>query len=972
MKHIAQLDQGCRRSRLVALFVLFATTGVLSGAVPNAITYQGRVSVAGTPFTGVGYFKFALVAPDGVNQVWRNDGLSDDTEPPVSVAVRVDGGLFTVVLGDNSVLGMALLPPDLLVNNPVLKVRTWFNDGTNGSVQLTPDIPLTSSPYALVSATALTVPDGSITASKIAAGAVGTAQLASNAVTAGQLAPGAAASNLAASALIGMPSGTIILSEAPLNPGFVEAGFTAYGGSLTLNGDHWTSVPAGPPATGALNAGRYGHNALWNGTYMFVAGGTPTVDPIRYHPGSNVWTVLNKSNAPPIGEEALLAWTGTRLLVWDPYHRVGGRYNPATDTWLPMSDTNAPTARAGAAGAFVGGYFVVWGGRDTEEPDVFYRTGGRYNPANDTWTATSLAGAPTARTVPTGVATPTEALFFGGHSTTEVNINPPTQPPHYIMVPVPHASGGRYNPSANTWTAMADAPDPRYAHTATWSGTHMYVFGGIRHYFACLNCFPFVFADQGMRYDVAADAWSLLPTNSQPNAVLAHVAVWSGSQLLIWGGRSSDYQALNSGGRYNPLTATWTSMALPADEPRLGAAGIWSGTQLIVWGGQRDDNELDTGLRYTPGSDSWTSTASPPATGEPSERNSAATVWTGNALIVWGGRAGSTRLRTGGIYRPGVGWTNTPAAGAPSARSGHTAIWSGTEMIVWGGEGGFGNTPFNTGARFNILSNRWFPMSTVNAPRARADHSASWTGSEMIVWGGYDYTNSFYPTFLADGARYNPTNDTWTALPPLIVPPRRAGHTAVWTGKEMLIWGGYSHSGGVLPTFSYFNQGFAYNLESNSWRLLPSSGLSGRRTHSAVWSGEEMFIWGGAGSTGQTNTGARYHPLSNAWTTIITNSAPVARSGHSAIWSDYRMIVWGGVGATTPYLSSGAMFDPYANTWTSMTNTTAVPRDRHGAAWTGSEMIIVNGRSLSSDLGNDPTHNSAFHPRRILYFYQKP
>jgi len=84
------------------------------------------------------------------------------------------------------------------------------------------------------------------------------------------------------------------------------------------------------------------------------------------------------------------------------------------------------------------------------------------------------------------------------------------------------------------------------------------------------------------------------------------------------------------------------------------------------------------------------------------------------------------------------------------------------------------------------------------------------------------------------------------------------------------------------------------------------------------------------------------------------------------------MIVWGGVGATTPYLSSGAMFDPYANTWTSMTNTTAVPRDRHGAAWTGSEMIIVNGRSLSSDLGNDPTHNSAFHPRRILYFYQKP
>jgi N-acetylneuraminic acid mutarotase len=85
------------------------------------------------------------------------------------------------------------------------------------------------------------------------------------------------------------------------------------------------------------------------------------------------------------------------------------------------------------------------------------------------------------------------------------------------------------------------------------------------------------------------------------------------------------------------------------------------------------------------------------------------------------------------------------------------------------------------------------------------------------------------------------------------------------------------------------------------------------------------------------------------------------------------MIVWGGIGATTPYFNSGAMFDPYANTWTAMTNTAVVgPRDRHGAAWTGSEMIIVNGRSQIGDLGNDPSHNVAFHPRRIFYFYQKP
>jgi N-acetylneuraminic acid mutarotase len=241
----------------------------------------------------------------------------------------------------------------------------------------------------------------------------------------------------------------------------------------------------------------------------------------------------------------------------------------------------------------------------------------------------------------------------------------------------------------------------------------------------------------------------------------------------------------------------------------------------------------------------------------------------------------------------------------------------------------------------------------------------------MIVWGGYDYTNSFYPTFLADGARYNPSNDTWTPLPSLVVPPRRAGHTAVWTGKEMLIWGGYSHSGGISPTFSYFNQGFAYNLESNSWRVLPSSGLSARRGQSAVWNGEEMFIWGGAGSGGMTNNGARYQPLSNTWSTITSSNAPNARSGHSAVWSDYRMIVWGGLGAAG-YFNSGAMFDPYLNTWTAMTNSMPVGRDRHGAVWAGGEMMIVNGANSGGDLGDGPTDNTAFHPRRIFYFYQKP
>ena len=52
----------------------------------------------------------------------------------------------------------------------------------------------------------------------------------------------------------------------------------------------------------------------------------------------------------------------------------------------------------------------------------------------------------------------------------------------------------------------------------------------------------------------------------------------------------------------------------------------------------------------------------------------------------------------------------------------------------------------------------WTATSTTNAPAGREYHTAVWTGSEMIVWGGvsgFSYSNT--------GGRYNPGTDTWTS-----------------------------------------------------------------------------------------------------------------------------------------------------------------------------------------------------------------
>ena len=116
-------------------------------------------------------------------------------------------------------------------------------------------------------------------------------------------------------------------------------------------------------------------------------------------------------------------------------------------------------------------------------------------------------------------------------------------------------------------------------------------------------------------------------------------------------------------------------------------------------------------------------------------------------MIIWGGIGGSNYSNTGGRYNPGTdSWTATSTTNAPSGRYNHTAVWSGSEMIVWGGSD---NDFLNTGGRYNPSTDLWVNTSTTNAPTARDYHTAVWTGSEMIVWGGYNGSN-----YLNTGGRY--------------------------------------------------------------------------------------------------------------------------------------------------------------------------------------------------------------------------
>src|SRR5947208_7247466 len=94
-------------------------------------------------------------------------------------------------------------------------------------------------------------------------------------------------------------------------------------------------------------------------------------------------------------------------------------------------------------------------------------------------------------------------------------------------------------------------------------------------------------------------------------------------------------------------------------------------------------------------------------------------------------------------------WTPTNITGAPDGRVSHTAVWTGSEMIVWGGEGF--DVFFNTGGKYDPTTDSWTATSTTNAPDARQFHTAIWTESNMIVWGGGTFNEVFNT-----GGKYNP------------------------------------------------------------------------------------------------------------------------------------------------------------------------------------------------------------------------
>jgi N-acetylneuraminic acid mutarotase len=284
--------------------------------------------------------------------------------------------------------------------------------------------------------------------------------------------------------------------------------------------------------------------------------------------------------------------------------------------------------------------------------------------------------------------------------------------------------------------------------------------------------------DVGASYDPLTGVWRRLPSPGPSDAFMSYRAVWTGKEMLVWG------QGLREA--FNPATGRWRRFPPPPLAGHDGAAlVVWTGRELIGWGGGCCGDAFSDGAAYNPTTNTWRKLPRPPVGGQQSPTG----VWTGRELVVVNGRDADGKAVGGAAYSPATD-TWRRIASLPASHYGGNAVWNGRDVLVVGGETTTSKSrppaPARTLYAYNPGANRWRQLRSLQAGRAEA--AAVWTGRQLLVWGGE--TGSAGSLYLAPyGLAYDPTSDRWSQLPPAPL-QGRLDPTAVWSGHRLIVWGG--------------------------------------------------------------------------------------------------------------------------------------------------------------------------------------
>ena len=353
----------------------------------------------------------------------------------------------------------------------------------------------------------------------------------------------------------------------------------------------------------------------------------------------------------------------------------------------------------------------------------------------------------------------------------------------------------------------SDAKPSKWQPLASWFSSNGMI----------LPAVPFVMGDQvtfpddygsgrAITYRFAQNDWLVHPNGHWPGRGGQVGLVWTGSQVVYWGG-VVQAKCNNLGGLYSLSTDTWSAINTTGAPLLAVDGGGYTGKEVVLRGDSCLPHLSGDDLRgpvigalYNPTTDTWRnmSTVNAPTT------ITGIDVVIGEKVVCWGG---------------------APYVGAPDYTS-PTLGWT------------------NSGAVYDAADDTWTAMSTDNAPSPRANALAFAMRGKMFVWGGTDgATNSLgEQDYFHNGGIFDPETNTWTSISKDGSPTLTADN-GFWAEERGLVyvWATIEISGATYSGVALWT----YDPSADRWATIDVSGLPEMLLPSFVWTGQDLLAFGG-------------------------------------------------------------------------------------------------------------------------------
>jgi len=365
------------------------------------------------------------------------------------------------------------------------------------------------------------------------------------------------------------------------------------------------------------------------------------------------------------------------------------------------------------------------------------------------------------------------------------------------------------------WRRIAEAPIPPAGGMATaWTGRQLVVWGGGSG--GGGNWQP---SAAGAAYDPAADRWEVLPAAPVPGRIGAS-AVWTGREVLFWGGQAGPDTIFADGAAYDPATKLWRTLPAAPIGGRTQYEAVWTGREMIVWGGFGRCCPIDSVIHdpaaaaFDPATNRWRRVADVPSPWSGDDGYAATVVDEGRPLIWRRGHLGAddpasnTWSEVSGVRPPPAAPAPGPGPSGAPPPSGSTT--DPVALAAVGGGGGNGS----------------------------AGGGGAGGAPEVFTWIGNTGQR-------LEGLAYRPSTSTWRRTAPL---DAQTGSAIVAAGADRLFVAA-GQSARVLE----------YRIGEDRWEELPLPPIPTRSAAALVWTGTELLVWGGAGDEGPEMDGAIWH-----------------------------------------------------------------------------------------------------------------